>query len=159
MPQISNFLELRRRNRNTELPELLFHETKLHVFWSRGSEFFWEKNRTFVVTLEVLQNGNMNGLGCVNSMKNMGALIFNAKVVNVFNILITLLIRCICKAREHIAKNGGIRRRITDRDNSGIQGGYLIYKQKIAKTLSSEKQTKASRCLTNAVSEQQGSKR
>ena len=64
--------------------------------------------------------------------KNIGAKVLSARLSKVLNLLITLLITCLCNAREHVAVSGEIGHRTTIEITEEVQGNYPIIKQKIA---------------------------
>ena len=63
----------------------------------------------------------MNKVQIINwkKMKSIGAKVLSGRLAKVLNLWIAPLIRCLCNAREHVAKHGEIRPRITNGGNSG----------------------------------------
>ena len=63
---------------------------------------------------------------------NIGAKLLSARLAKVLNILLTALTTCLCNAREHTAKFGGIRQKQPTEITAEVQGNYPSFKQKIA---------------------------
>ena len=49
------------------------------------------------------------------SIKNIGAKVLSARLAKFLNLFTTTLTRCLCNAREHVAKSGEIRQKTTMR--------------------------------------------
>ena len=51
----------------------------------------------------------------LKTKEKIGAKVFSARIAKTFNLFTTALTRCLCNAREHVAKSGEIRWKTTTR--------------------------------------------